>query len=159
LTALIAEHDATLRENVCLIAEVDLIFARAQVGMKMKASKPTLNDQGFIDMKLARHPLIDEGEVVANDVCIGDDAYHAIVITGPNTGGKTVTLKMIGLCVLMAQSGLQVPALDGCQLAIFERVFADIGDEQSIEQNLSTFSSHMTNIVQIMEEVDDRTLV
>lgn len=158
LTESISEHTDQLRVNLSLIASIDCIFARAHLAKKMKAAKPTLNDRGIIDIKQARHPLIPHDEVVANDVEIGD-GFHAIVITGPNTGGKTVTLKMIGLCTLMAQSGLQVPALDGCELAIFEKVFADIGDEQSIEQNLSTFSSHMTNIVQIMENVDEKSLV
>ncbi|HLR43475.1 MAG TPA: endonuclease MutS2 [Pseudogracilibacillus sp.] len=158
LTAIIAEHTEVLLENLRILANVDFIFARAHLAEEMKAAKPTLNDRGVIDMKQARHPLIPDDQVVANDVMIGDD-YHAIVITGPNTGGKTVTLKMVGLCVLMAQSGLQVPAFDGCELAVFQKVYADIGDEQSIEQNLSTFSSHMTNIVDIMQDVDEETLV
>lgn len=158
LTAIIAEHTDVLLENVRILANVDFIFARAHLAEAMKAAKPSLNDRGVIDMKQARHPLIPADQVVANDVMIGDD-YHAIVITGPNTGGKTVTLKMVGLCVLMAQAGLQVPAFDGCELAVFQQVYADIGDEQSIEQNLSTFSSHMTNIVDIMQHVDEETLV
>lgn len=158
LTSLIATHETELRTNLSIIANVDFIFARARLAAKMKASKPALNTDGIIDMKQARHPLIAIDDVVASDILLGD-TYHAIVITGPNTGGKTVTLKTIGLCTLMAQSGLQIPAFDGCKLAVFDQVFADIGDEQSIEQNLSTFSSHMTNIVGIMEQVNENTLV
>ena len=158
LTGEIAEHSEQLRINLNIIAQLDFIFARAHLAQKMKAAKPTLNESGIIQMKQARHPLIDPEEVVANNVELGKD-FHAIVITGPNTGGKTVTLKMIGLCVVMAQAGLQIPALDGCEIAVFNQVFADIGDEQSIEQNLSTFSSHMTNIVSIMEQVDADSLV
>ncbi|WP_042146247.1 endonuclease MutS2 [Paucisalibacillus sp. EB02] len=158
LSQSIAVEESFLSENVRILAQVDYMFARANLGREMKASRPTMNDQGYIRMQQARHPLIDIEDVVANDIEIGK-AYTSIVITGPNTGGKTVTIKMVGLCTLMAQSGLQVPALDGCEMAVFEHVFADIGDEQSIEQNLSTFSSHMTNIVDILKHVDDRTLV
>lgn len=158
LTVSIASDLVPLKVNVEALAALDFIFARAKLGQSMRAAMPTMNDQGYIEMKQARHPLLDQDQVVANDIVLGKD-YHAIVITGPNTGGKTVTLKLIGLCTLMGQSGLQIPALDGCQLAVFDEVFADIGDEQSIEQSLSTFSSHMTNIVEILGQVTDRTLV
>lgn len=158
LSDLIASEEPALQVNLQALAEIDFIFARAKLAHDMRAVKPILNDRGIIKMRQARHPLIPEDDVVANDIEIGE-SFTAMVITGPNTGGKTVVLKTIGLCTLMAQSGLQIPALDGCQMAVFEKVFADIGDEQSIEQSLSTFSSHMTNIVSIMEEVNDRTLV
>ena len=154
----IADHHSALYENVTRLGNIDFMFARAKLGKQMKASMPFMNDEGRIKMLQARHPLIGEEEVVPNDIEIGED-YTSIVITGPNTGGKTVTLKLVGLCTLMAQSGLQIPALDGCEMAVFEEVYADIGDEQSIEQSLSTFSSHMTNIVDILKHVDDKTLV
>lgn len=154
----IASNEASLYENVTVLAQIDFMVARAKLGMQMKATIPLINDNGIIKMKQARHPLIPMDESVANDVEIGEN-YTSIVITGPNTGGKTVALKMIGLCTLMAQSGLRIPALDGCEMAIFEDVFADIGDEQSIEQNLSTFSSHMTNIVAILKQVNHKSLV
>lgn len=158
LSGQIASYESELHENIMVLGKIDFMFARAKLGQQMKATRPKINDQGIIKMQQARHPLIPIDEVVANDVEIGE-AYTSILITGPNTGGKTVTLKMIGLCTLMAQSGLQIPALDGCEMAVFAHVFADIGDEQSIEQNLSTFSSHMTNIVKIIEEVDHKSLV
>ncbi|MBU5466563.1 endonuclease MutS2 [Virgibacillus sp. MSJ-26] len=158
LSESIASKKEYLTENVLTLGEIDFIFSRAKLGAQMNGSMPRMNDEGFIKMQQARHPLIPRDEVVANDVELGKD-FTTIVITGPNTGGKTVTLKMIGLCTLMAQSGLQVPAYDGCELAVFDHVFADIGDEQSIEQNLSTFSSHMTTIVNIIEEVNERSLV
>lgn len=158
LSSHIAENETFLTENVSVLAKIDFITARAKLGMQMKAAKPAVNDSGIIKMKHARHPLINHDEVVANDIELGED-YTAIVITGPNTGGKTVTLKLIGLCTLMAQSGLRIPAFDGCEMAVFEDVYADIGDEQSIEQNLSTFSSHMTNIVSILQHVNHKSLV
>lgn len=158
LSMKIAAEHITLRHNVDVLSALDFIFARGKLSQVMHASMPKMNDQGFIEMKQARHPLLTDDEVVANDIILGKD-FHAIVITGPNTGGKTVTLKLLGLLTLMAQSGLQVPAQDGCELAVFEDVFADIGDEQSIEQSLSTFSSHMTNIVEILSHVNDKTLV
>src|SRR5699024_5854279 len=158
LTEAIAAQTSEITMNQQMIGELDEIFARAYYGDTIRGAMPKLNENGVIHIKQARHPLIAADEVVPNDIAIGHD-YHAIVITGPNTGGKTVTLKLIGLFVLMTQCGIPIPALDGCEMAVYDKVFADIGDEQSIEQNLSTFSSHMTNIVQIMKEVNDETLV
>ncbi|MFC4556623.1 endonuclease MutS2 [Virgibacillus kekensis] len=154
----IAENDQALYANIETLAQIDFIVARAKLGVQMKATLPSVNDEGIIKLKQARHPLLPIDEAVANDIEIGEN-YSSIVITGPNTGGKTVALKMVGLCTLMAQSGLRIPALDGGVVAVFEDVFADIGDEQSIEQNLSTFSSHMTNIVSILEQVNHKSLV
>ncbi|SIS51226.1 endonuclease MutS2 [Salimicrobium flavidum] len=158
LSEAIEEDRPILSENVKVLAGVDFIFSRAKLGRSMKAAMPLMNKEGRIVMKQARHPLLSDEEVVPNDVELGTD-FTSIIITGPNTGGKTVTLKLVGLCTLMAQSGLQVPAMDGCEMAVFDNVYADIGDEQSIEQSLSTFSSHMTNIVDILEKVDDSSLV
>ncbi len=154
----IASYEQDLLENVKVLTNIDFIYARGKLAQVMKASRPKMNDEGYMKMQQARHPMIPIDEVVANDVEFGRE-YTSIVITGPNTGGKTVTLKLVGLCTLMAQSGLQVPALDGCEMPVFDEVFADIGDEQSIEQNLSTFSSHMTNIVDIMKKITARSLV
>lgn len=158
LSLTVGEYTDEILQNVFVLGQMDFIFAKARYASSMKATKPKLNNEGRMKLFKARHPLIDRKLVVANDITLGED-FSTIVITGPNTGGKTVTLKTVGLCTLMAQAGLQIPTLDGSEMCVFDKVFADIGDEQSIEQSLSTFSSHMVNIVEILDEVDYRTLV
>lgn len=141
-----------------LLAQIDLIFAKACLAQKMNAIIPKINNIGFIRIVAGRHPLIDPQVVVPIDLWLGND-FRTLIITGPNTGGKTVTLKTVGLFTAMAQSGLFLPAKQGIEIAVFERIFADIGDEQSIEQSLSTFSSHMKNLVHLLQFSDDRSLV
>ena len=158
LSALVAEFSDQLNGNLELLAELDFIFAKASTAREMKATLPMMNDRGFLKIKKGRHPLLSRDVVVPLDVELGNK-YSTIIITGPNTGGKTVTLKTIGLLSLMAMSGLFVPAEDGSQLCVFDAIYADIGDEQSIEQNLSTFSSHMTNIISILRNMTPKSLV
>lgn len=143
---------------VDILSEIDIILAKSKYGIAHKCTKPEVNNEGYIRLAKARHPLLPIEQAVANTIEFGKD-ITTIVITGPNTGGKTVTLKTVGLCTMMAQAGLPIPALDGSEVAVFESVYADIGDEQSIEQSLSTFSSHMVNIVDILKKFDSRSLL
>ncbi|MEE0867892.1 MAG: endonuclease MutS2 [Clostridia bacterium] len=158
LSALVGECEGELLSAYGAVLETDFIFAKGKLARKMEATCPILNTDGIISIKKARHPLIDPSKVVPTDIYLGKD-FDTLVITGPNTGGKTVSLKTVGLFTLMAQAGLCVPCSDGSELAVFENVFADIGDEQSIEQSLSTFSAHMTNIIKILDKADYKSLI
>ena len=158
LSAETAAHREDINLDYTMLVQLDVIFAKAKLAYRMRAWAPIMNDQGRVDLRKARHPLIDPKAVVPISVRLGSD-FDTMIITGPNTGGKTVTLKTIGLLTLMAECGLHIPAGDGSQLSTFDAILADIGDEQSIAQSLSTFSSHMRTIVDVVAQCDDRTLV
>ncbi len=158
LSAKASEHREAILNNYELICDLDYIFAKAKLSVYMKATLPKINHNGILDLKKARHPLIAADVVVPINVNIGKE-YDTLIITGPNTGGKTVSLKTVGLCSLMALSGMMIPASDNSEVPFYKNIFADIGDEQSITQSLSTFSSHMTNIVKITENAEKDTLV
>lgn len=157
LTEEISSVSKLIEMSYEIIAELDLCFARAKFSLEYDCFRPVLNDKGMINLQRARHPLLDSKSVVPTDIRLGKD-FDTLVVTGPNTGGKTVVLKTIGLLTLMAQAGLHIPANEGSEIAIFKKIFADIGDEQSIEQSLSTFSAHMVNIVEILSEADENSL-
>lgn len=154
----VANFSMAILTDYTALSELDFIFAKANLAKSYNGIAPIFNERGYINIRKGRHPLLDAKKVVPIDVTIGD-TYKQLIVTGPNTGGKTVSLKTVGLLTLMGQSGLHIPAADRSELAVFEEVFADIGDEQSIEQSLSTFSSHMVNIVKILNQADDRSLV
>ena len=158
LSAEVSEHSYEIINNYNILIELDFIFARGSLAKRMNASRPEFNTDGIIDIKKGRHPLLDSKKVVPISVPLGD-GYTQLIVTGPNTGGKTVSLKTVGLLTLMGQAGLHIPANDHSELNVFDNIFADIGDEQSIEQSLSTFSAHMTNIVSILQKVTYNSLV
>ena len=158
LSQQVAAELEAIHADLSIMVQLDFIFARAALAMDMNASEPVFNTEGRIRLRQARHPLIDKKKAVPIDIRLGDD-FDLLVVTGPNTGGKTVSLKTVGLLTLMGQSGLHIPALDRSELALFREVYADIGDEQSIEQSLSTFSSHMTNVVSFLKSADQDSLV
>lgn len=154
----IAPYSKDILNNMYLLGKLDFIGAKASYAKNIAANRPILHDENEVKLVSARHPLLDPEKVVANDILIGGE-NHAVIITGPNTGGKTIILKTLGLLQLMGQSGLQIPVAPDSQIGLFTEIFADIGDEQSIEQSLSTFSSHMTNIVSILDRIDNKSLI
>lgn len=158
LSELVGSFAPAVRESYDAAVELNVVFAKAQLGYQMRAVAPALNDQGRIRLHRARHPLIDPKKVVPTDIELGN-AFDTLIITGPNTGGKTVSMKTVGLLSLMAMCGMMIPAGDQSEIAVFRHVLADIGDEQSIEQSLSTFSSHMTNLIGILSAADDSSLI
>ena len=158
LSADAAEYVSEIRTDYATLTELDFIFARGALALDMNASKPMFNQERRIRIREGRHPLLDKKKVVPISLTLGED-FDLLIVTGPNTGGKTVSLKTVGLFQLMGQAGLHIPALDRSELGVFREVYADIGDEQSIEQNLSTFSSHMTNVVSFIKQVDEDSLV
>ena len=157
LSALVSEETESIKRDQEIMTDLDLIFAKGQLALEQNATKPVFNTDHIINIRKARHPLLDPKKVVPIDVRLGED-FDLLVVTGPNTGGKTVSLKTVGLLTLMGQAGLHIPAGDRSRLSIFNKVYADIGDEQSIEQSLSTFSSHMKNIVAILKNADENSL-
>ncbi|MNZ52990.1 Endonuclease MutS2 [compost metagenome] len=158
LTALVADIAEEMTYDIDILGELDFIFSKARLARDMKATQPRMNDRGYLKLRKGRHPLIPVEHVVPLDVELGNQ-YSSIIVTGPNTGGKTVTLKTIGLLSLMSMSGLFIPAEEGSQMCVFDAIYADIGDEQSIEQSLSTFSSHMTNIISILRRMTPKSLI
>ncbi|MEG1501292.1 MAG: endonuclease MutS2, partial [Clostridiales bacterium] len=158
LTMVVAGFAEELTFNLEIMAHLDFIMAKGKFSHQLDGASPKINDKGFINLQAARHPLINPDLVVPIDIRLDKD-ISALVITGPNTGGKTVTLKTVGLLTVMGLCGLHIPAKNGSEICYFSQIFADIGDEQSIEQSLSTFSSHMVNIVDILEKSDEETLV